>query len=280
MHYLALLLALFLLGPPAALAQKTGSNKTSAKGAKPPRASAPKSDYASLRARYMANVPDWIHRFENDIRKFEKEDSTIGHPQYDVVFVGSSTFALWEDLPRDFAPAHAVNRGFGGSTIREVIHYANRIVFPYRPKVVVLYVGNDIWGNPADPTPQQVFDNFCLFEQTLHRRMPGTVLNIIGLRPTPRKAKLGVLDKEAQVNAHLRAYCPKRPNTHYIDMDPLAYDEAGNLRMDLLQGDSIHLNEAGNETLLGRVRPIVLKQLEPKAPPTRKKPYPAKTTVE
>ena len=85
--------------------------------------------------------------WERDIRKFEQQDNE--HPQTEgaILFTGSSSIRYWNTLKEDMAPLPVVNRGFGGSRISDVIHYAERIVFPYKPKILVFYAGeNDLSG--------------------------------------------------------------------------------------------------------------------------------------
>ena len=48
-----------------------------------------------------------------------------------ILFTGSSSIRLWNDLKRCF-PAHdIINRGFGGSQLEDVIAMADQVIFPY-----------------------------------------------------------------------------------------------------------------------------------------------------
>ena len=85
--------------------------------------------------------------WEHSIRAFEARDRRHAPGQGSIVFVGSSSFTLWSSLEADMAPLPAVNRGFGGALIDDVVRYADRIVVPYQPSAVVLFAGtNDIAG--------------------------------------------------------------------------------------------------------------------------------------
>jgi hypothetical protein len=216
-------------------------------------------EFPRLQAEYDSLLPPWIKQFENAIVNFEKQDSSLGYPKYDVVFIGSSTFEKWKTMKEDFAPASVINRGFGGSSIREVIYYSGRILFPYQPKVVVLYVGNDVWGDPAEPTVEQLFDYFKLFEMKLHRKLPGTILNFVSMRPSPLKKNL--LIKQTAITNMLILYTKETPNTNFIDIRPLMYNNSGQLRNDIFSPDSLHLNDAGNQLITGAIKPILIKQL-------------------
>ncbi len=85
--------------------------------------------------------------WEGEIRRLEKQDRRAMPPAGGTVFTGSPSIRFWKTLTQDMAPLPVVNRGFGGSQIHQVTHYARRIISPYKPRIVVLYAGeNDIAG--------------------------------------------------------------------------------------------------------------------------------------
>src|SRR2546423_1259064 len=77
--------------------------------------------------------------FYDDIQIFKKQDSTNSPPLHAILFVGSSSFHLWTDVQSYFPNYTIINRGFGGSSLTDVIRYAEDIVFPYHPKEIVIY---------------------------------------------------------------------------------------------------------------------------------------------
>src|SRR4051812_38118081 len=82
-------------------------------------------------ARPAAKKPSGPARFETEIAAFEKWDHQNAVPQNSILFVGSSTTRLWKTADA-FPDLPVINRGFGGSTIPDVNHFANRIVFKYK----------------------------------------------------------------------------------------------------------------------------------------------------
>jgi hypothetical protein len=216
-------------------------------------------EYKRLQTQYNSLLPTWITQYEESIVGFEKQDKILGNPKYDIVFIGSSTFGQWETMQEDFTPASVINRGFGGSTIREVIYYSDRILFPYQPKIVALYVGNDVWGEPTEPSVEQLFDYFKLFEQTLHRQLPNARLNFISMRPSP--AKKYILGKQNEINSLLNKFAKNTPNTDFIDIRSVMYDNSGKLRRDIFKSDKLHLNDKGNKLITNVIKPILIKQL-------------------
>ena len=102
-----------------------------------------------------ATPSDWA----KDIDKLTAADATTPPPAGAVVFVGSSSIRFWTTLAEDFPGIPTINRGFGGSELADSVFYADRLVIPYRPRLVVLFAGtNDLWagkspeavGNQAD----------------------------------------------------------------------------------------------------------------------------------
>src|SRR6187549_857164 len=85
--------------------------------------------------------------FFNEIRAFKRNDSLHPPVKEPILFVGSSSFALWKNMNDMFRDYPVLNRGFGGSTLLDVQRYVNDIVIPYHPKQVIIYAGeNDVAG--------------------------------------------------------------------------------------------------------------------------------------
>src|SRR3984893_15878788 len=120
--------------------------------------------------------------WEPDIREFENQDRKNPPPQHEIVFVGSSSIVLW-NLPQYFPNLKTINRGFGGSELADSVRYADRIVTPYKPRVVVLYAGdNDIAsGTP----PERVASNFEQFVQKVQGPLPQTRIVVFSIKPSP-----------------------------------------------------------------------------------------------
>src|SRR6188768_1115408 len=86
--------------------------------------------------------------FAKDILSFKHKDSIKTPPKNAILFVGSSSFARWTNMADDFPGYPIINRGFGGSTLTDVIRYAYDVIIPYEPKQVLIYCGdNDLAAN-------------------------------------------------------------------------------------------------------------------------------------
>ena len=181
--------------------------------------------------------------FEKDIRAFEAADKTQAPPRGAVLFVGSSSIRMWKTLEKDFPDLTVINRGFGGSTIRDSIRYAHRIVVPYEPKRIVLYAGdNDI---AQGKTAEQVLGDFKEFVATVRAKLPGARIDFVAIKPSIRR--WGMVDQMREANRLVREYAAVEKNLGYIDIFTPMLGDDGMPRKELFIEDGLHLNGKGYE---------------------------------
>jgi hypothetical protein len=90
-------------------------------------------------------APHDFTKWEKDVVAFEKSDLLSPPPKNAVLFVGASTIVRWKSLAEDFKGTVVLNRGFGGNQIADSTHFAERMIFPYEPKMIFLRAGgNDL----------------------------------------------------------------------------------------------------------------------------------------
>lgn len=76
-----------------------------------------------------------------ELAAFAAEDTAHPPAPGATLFVGSSSFRLWHDLPQAFPDRHIINRGFGGSQMHDLLALADRLVWPYAPREILVYEG-------------------------------------------------------------------------------------------------------------------------------------------
>jgi lysophospholipase L1-like esterase len=188
-------------------------------------------------------------RWESAIAAFETQDRQSPPPQEGILFIGSSSIRLW-DVKRSFPGLPVINRGFGGSQIVDSVRYAERILLPYRPKVVVLYAGdNDI---AAGKSPEEVARDFEAFVATVHRCLPQTRIVFIGIKPSLRR--WGLVDKMREANRRIRDITAIDERLEYVDVDGPMIGADGKPRAELFQADGLHLNPEGYKLWADLVR--------------------------
>ena len=68
--------------------------------------------------------------------------------------------------------------------MRDVLHYLERVVLPYRPRAVVLFAGtNDISG-PKPASARQVYEGYLAFVQRVQESLPESLIYFVGITPT------------------------------------------------------------------------------------------------
>ena len=180
-------------------------------------------------------------RFEAEIQAFEAADRATPPSPGGVVFVGSSSIENWTDVAADFPGTPVLNRGFGGSTMADVVHYMGRIVLPYRPRLVVLYAGdNDM---VEGRTPERVLADYRAFVARLRSALPATRLAFVSIKPSP--SRRAYLDRMRETNRRIRADIARDSLQTYVDVFTPMLDRKGQPRPELFEADSLHMTRAG-----------------------------------
>ena len=189
-------------------------------------------------------------RWEAAIAAFEAADKESPPPQDAVLFVGSSSIRLW-DLKKSFPDVVTLNRGFGGSQMADAARYAQRLINVYRPRLIVLYEGdNDL---SAKKSPQQVAADFDALLKTVRADLPTTPLVVIGCKPSP--SRWALIDQQRALNRLLAERCTKDGHAQLLDWEKPLLSADGQPRAALFRMDQLHLNDAGYAIWTELLRP-------------------------
>ena len=176
-----------------------------------------------------------------DMARFAAEDAASPPPDRPVVFTGSSSVRMWETLAGDFPGVPVLNRGFGGSQVRDATWHLEQVALRYRPRQVVLYAGdNDI---DAGRTPEQVLADVQSFVAALRARLPGVRVGYLAIKPS--LLRLEQLDRQQKANALVRAWAATQAGVDFIDVATPMLDAAGRPRAELFLDDRLHMNADG-----------------------------------
>ncbi len=187
------------------------------------------------------------------IDAFTAKDRQDPPPHDGVVFVGSSSIVGWKTLADDFPGQQVINRGFGGSELADSVYYADRIVLPYQPRIVVLYAGdNDLW---AGKSPETVAADFKAFREKIHAARPQTRIVYIAVKPSPSRWK--IRDAMVRTNELIARQCAEDPRLRFVDIYTPMLNEKGEPRPELFLGDMLHMNRSGYELWTKLVAPAL-----------------------
>lgn len=180
-------------------------------------------------------------RFAAELNDFMRQDSASPPPPAPVLFVGSSSIRLWESLAADFPGLPVLNRGFGGSRMDDMLRYADRVVFRYKPRAIVLYEGdNDLQDGV---TPARIAGEVAEFLSRVRTTLPQARVVCLAVKPSPSRWNLA--DKVRQTNALLQAVVAQDTMATYVDVFTPMIGADGRPRAELFRDDSLHMTPAG-----------------------------------
>jgi lysophospholipase L1-like esterase len=192
-------------------------------------------------------------RWAPDIARFEAADRKLPPMAGSVVFVGSSSIAMWENLQLDFPMVPVLNRGIGGSLLADNVQSAERIVIPYKPHLVILYSGeNDLVEGQS---PSSILHEFQTFTSIVHKKLPTTRVVFISIKPSI--ARWTLKDKIRETNRLIKEYVHTDKRLAYVDVFTPMLDTSGHPRHDLFLEDGLHMNANGYAIWRELLEPIV-----------------------
>ena len=178
-------------------------------------------------------------RFEKEINSFN--ELSVAENGKTVIFTGSSSVRLWEDLDKDCSEMQVINTGFGGSHMSDLLYFLDQTVLRFRPTVVYIYEGdNDI---SAEKSPEDVLTTTKQVVQKLLSINPAIYIHFIAAKPSPSRWKFKTAYEA--FNDLLKAYTEGHPQLFYIDVWNEMLDIQGRPTPDIFIADSLHMNRKG-----------------------------------
>ena len=195
--------------------------------------------------------------FWNDIQAFKKQDSLSFPAKDGILFIGSSSFTMWKDV-QDYFPSHAIiNRGFGGSSLPDVIRYADNIIFPYYPKQIVIYCGENDLASSDTVTAQIVFNRFRQLFNMIRDRYPKVKLTYVSIKPSPSRYHL--MPKMWETNLLIKNFLKKKKKTSFVNVYHSMLEENGKPIENIFLDDKLHMNARGYAIWQKLIEPHLLK---------------------
>jgi lysophospholipase L1-like esterase len=181
--------------------------------------------------------------FINDIRTFKKQDSISFPPKNAILFVGSSSFTKWKDVQSYFPGYTIINRGFGGSVLNDVIRYEKDIIFPYQPKQVVIYCGENDVASSDTVSAEIVLERFKKLFTDIRRELPNATITFISFKPSPSRWQMK--GRMIASNKLIRKYLKKKKNTSFVSVWNSMLAADGQPIADIFIEDRLHMNAKG-----------------------------------
>jgi lysophospholipase L1-like esterase len=181
--------------------------------------------------------------FYKDVQALKSKDSAAFPPRNAILFTGSSSFTKWTGVQDSFPKYNIINRAFGGSSLPDLIRYADDVILPYQPKQVVIYCGDNDLASSDSITPQIVTDRFIRLFNLIRSRLPKTHILYVSIKPSPSRERL--MPKMVETNTMIKNFLKKQRRTSFADVYSKMLLADGKPNPELFIVDNLHMNEKG-----------------------------------
>lgn len=194
--------------------------------------------------------------FKAEINAFMKSDSINMPAPGSILFVGSSSFTKWKDVQAYFPGFPIINRGFGGSSLPDVIYYAEQTILKYKPKQIYIYCGeNDLAGNDS-VTSDTVLNRFKQLFKIIRKNLSKkTEVVFVSIKPSVSRWKLE--EKFVETNEKIKKYIESKSHASFVNVHTAMLKPDGEVMTDIFIKDNLHMNPKGYEIWQGIIAPTL-----------------------
>lgn len=215
-----------------------------------------------------------LSRWNDTIVKLEELDQSETHPDDAVLFLGSSSVRLWNDIAEDVAPHQPIQRGYGGARFTDLAVFAERLILPHRFAAAVIFVANDVTGRPTD-TPMEELESLVRHTIRVSREhQPDAPVLLVEITPT--SSRWAAWAKIRAVNAMMRELALTEPGVHFVETAEYYLDGEKGPIDDYFVADRLHQNRQGYR-LWGTLIARKLTEVLDRDPAGRLSPAPAES---
>lgn len=180
-------------------------------------------------------------RFEKEVSNLIANDTAVNHKKL-ILFTGSSSIRFWKSLKSDFPTYNTLNRGFGGSEMSDLLHYANQLIIQYSPKEIFIYEGdNDLNSGKSASEILKTADQLL---SLIRAQLPKNV-KVFFISAKPSLARWALKEKYLDYNKQLEAWTKTKKKVTFVDVWTPLVDAQGEVLKDIFIADGLHLNATG-----------------------------------
>jgi len=179
-------------------------------------------------------------RFQKEVDSIVSANQSINKNNL-ILFTGSSSIRMWENLKASFPNHNVLNMGFGGSEMADLLYYSDKLILQFKPKQIFIYEGdNDLsLGRSAE----QILASAEGILSLVRQRLPES--EVIFISPKPSLKRWALKERYVDYNEKLKAWTSKKRNVRFADVWTPMLDSDGKVMQDIFIADGLHLNEKG-----------------------------------
>jgi lysophospholipase L1-like esterase len=160
---------------------------------------------------------------------------------------------MWYDVQQQFPKHIIINRGFGGSTLEDLIRYVEYVVYPYNPKQIVIYCGENDIASSDTVTVQLVVQRFTQLYNLIVEKYPEVNISYVSMKPSPSRWHLS--NKFIAGNKGIKQFLESNPNTNFINVWDKMLNGNGVPDSTIFLDDMLHMNSAGYKIWQKAIKP-------------------------
>lgn len=186
----------------------------------------------------------FLHTWDADVAKIQGTYSVPQH-QKGIIFYGASNFRLWTEMENDLSEYRVQNHGFGGCTDQDLLHYADKLLYPYNPSIVFFQTGSNDYVSLKGTVEERVeacMDYKIKMFAEIHSRLPDTKIVVMSGLLLPGRKEYRKMTET--INAKLQALCAETDYLWFVDASDMTWD-GQSYAENLFVSDGIHLNHDG-----------------------------------
>lgn len=208
----------------------------------------------------------WFHpdleRLENKIKALEYSPK--------LVFYGSSTFTLWNEITTLFKEHSPINLSFGGSSLAACTWFFDRIFENIKEiDAIIIYAGDNDLGSGRHPEEVVLFLENLLLK--INKKYGNIKCTFISIKPSP--SRIHLLPSIHYTNYNIKKLLYGSDHFYFLNIYDHLLDENGNPNSVYFQEDGLHLNTLGYQLLES------ILQKNPEIFPTKNLKEPKKTVL-
>ena len=186
----------------------------------------------------------FLHTWDADVEKI-RQTYPAEENQNGIIFYGASNFRMWTEMENDLPEYRVQNHGFGGCTDQDLMHYADKLLYPYHPAIVFFQTGSNDYvslkGTDAEKAAACMDDKKQMFAE-IHDQLPDAKLVVMSGLLLPGRSEYRELTEE--INQALETLCEETDYLWFVDASAMTWD-GQHYAEELFIKDGIHLNHEG-----------------------------------
>lgn len=192
-------------------------------------------------------------RFAEEVEAIKKKYDTLWDASKEtIVFTGSSSVRIWNDLQERFPEHQIVNSGFGGSQASDLLYYSEEFILRFRPKKVFIYEGdNDV---SEGKNAKEIISDISEIISKIRAQDATTEIVLIAAKPSI--ARWGLKKDFKRLNRKFRKLSRRDVQMNYADVwKPMLNQRK--VKEDIFIEDGLHMNAKGYEIWYETLKPYV-----------------------